>query len=104
MLVIEGCMPERPMERSIRPEPSNFTKAPRSLRKGGSPMKAKAVVVLLLSGIAAAGWCRATSPFAISAQPLVSVPIGPTLGDGTPFYTIGGGASLRAEYTLPAAQ
>ena len=60
-------------------------------------MKAKAIVVLLLSLIAAAGWGQATSPFAISAQPLISVPLGPALGDGTPFFTIGGGASLRAE-------
>jgi hypothetical protein len=67
-------------------------------------MKTKAVLVLLLSGIAAAGWCQATSPFAISAQPLVSVPLGPALGDGTPYYTIGAGASVRAEYTPPAVQ
>ncbi len=67
-------------------------------------MKVKTILVLLLSGMAAAGWCQATSPFAISAQPLLSVPIGPTLGDGTPYYTVGGGASVRAEFTPPALQ
>jgi hypothetical protein len=66
-------------------------------------MKAKAVFVLLLAFAAAAGWGQATSPFAVSAQPLVSVPLGPALGD-IPWYTIGGGAGLRAEFTPPALQ
>ncbi len=69
-------------------------------------MKAKAVSVFLLAFMAAAGWGQATSPFAVSVQPIVSVPIGPTL-DSTlgdiPFYTIGAGAGLRAEYTPPTA-
>ena len=67
-------------------------------------MKRKAILVLLLAAIGAAGWGQATSPFAISAQPIVSVPIGPALADGTPFYTIGGGAGLRAEFTPPGLQ
>ncbi len=52
---------------------------------------------------AATGWAQVTSAFALSAQPVVALPLGPTLGDGTPIYTIGGGASLRAEYTPPFA-
>jgi hypothetical protein len=67
-------------------------------------MKVKAVLVFFLAGIAAAGWCQATSPFAISAQPVVSIPLGPSVSEGVPYYKIGGGASLRGEYTLPAMQ
>jgi tetratricopeptide (TPR) repeat protein len=66
-------------------------------------MKRLSLVVLAFCCLAAAGWGQVTSPFALIAQPVVEIPLGPTLGDGTPIYTIGGGASLRAEYTPPFA-
>jgi tetratricopeptide (TPR) repeat protein len=66
-------------------------------------MKRLFFVLATLLCLALAGWAQVTSPLALSAQPLVQIPIGPTLGDGTPIYTIGGGASLRVEYTPPFA-
>ncbi|MCX7028699.1 MAG: tetratricopeptide repeat protein [Spirochaetes bacterium] len=60
------------------------------------------LVFIVLCGATIAG-AQVTSPFALSAQPVVAIPLGPTLGDGTPIYTIGGGASLKAEYTPPFA-
>jgi tetratricopeptide (TPR) repeat protein len=66
-------------------------------------MKRLLVAMLALFCLAMTGWGQVTSPLALSAQPLVEIPIGPTLGDGTPIYTIGGGASLRVEYTPPFA-
>ena len=62
-------------------------------------MKRLPIVLMALFCLAAAGWGQVTSPFALSAQPVVAIPLGPTLGDGTQIYTIGGGASLKAEYT-----
>ena len=61
----------------------------------------KRLFVLILIVICGAGiaWTQVTSPFALSAQPVVAIPLGPELPGGTPIYTIGGGASLRAEYT-----
>ncbi len=67
-------------------------------------MKMKAVLLLLLAGIAASGWGQATSPFAISAQPVVSIPLGLEAKPGVPLYTIGGGASVRGEFTPPSLQ
>jgi tetratricopeptide (TPR) repeat protein len=66
-------------------------------------MKRLVFVLAALLCLALKGWGQVTSPIALSAQPLVEIPIGPTLGDGTPIYTIGGGASLRVEYTPPFA-
>lgn len=66
-------------------------------------MKRLLVLAIIVAGCSTAGWSQVTSSFALSAQPLVAVPLGPALGDGTPLYTIGGGASLKAEYTPPFA-
>lgn len=38
-----------------------------------------------------------SSDVTMSFLPTVTVPIGPTLGDGLPFFDIGGGGSLRGE-------
>jgi tetratricopeptide (TPR) repeat protein len=57
---------------------------------------------LLLAGVLA--WAQVTSDFTITASPGVAVPLGPSLSDGLPFYTVGGGVSLKGEYTLPFAQ
>ncbi len=38
----------------------------------------------------------------ITARPMVTVPLGPELDDGTAFYTAGGGVSLEGSYTPPS--
>jgi tetratricopeptide (TPR) repeat protein len=67
-------------------------------------MRFRALLVWLIAAVGSCAWAQATSPFAVSAQPIVSVPIGPALPSGVPFYTIGGGVGLRAEYTPPGLQ
>jgi len=47
---------------------------------------------------------QVTSDFTLTANPIVNIPLGPSLSDGTPFYTVGGGVSIKGEYTLPFAQ
>lgn len=66
-------------------------------------MKRFVVPLLALVCLAVCGWAQVTSPFALSAQPVAAVPLGPELSGGTPLYTIGGGVSLKAEYTPPFA-
>jgi tetratricopeptide (TPR) repeat protein len=66
-------------------------------------MKRLPFLALVLFSLTISGWAQVTSPFALSAQPVVALPLGPELTDGTPIYTIGGGASLKAEYTPPFA-
>lgn len=46
-------------------------------------------------------WAQVTSNFSLTVTPMVSFPIGPSLNDGTPLYSIGGGVSIRGEYVLP---
>jgi tetratricopeptide (TPR) repeat protein len=67
-------------------------------------MKRKLLPVLLLALLGAAAWAQVTSDFSLTVNPAFNIPFGPTLGDGTPFYTVGGGASIKAEYALPFAQ
>jgi hypothetical protein len=62
-------------------------------------MKRLFFLVLIVICGATAAWAQVTSPFALSAQPVVAIPLGPQLSGGTPLYTIGGGVSLKAEYT-----
>ncbi len=45
-----------------------------------------------------------TSDFTLTANPIVDIPLGPSLSDGTPFYSVGGGLSLKGEYSLPFAR
>ena len=47
---------------------------------------------------------QVTSDFTLTANPTVNIPMGPCLADGTPFYTLGGGVSIKGEYSLPFAQ
>ena len=56
-------------------------------------------VVLLLLG--ALSWAQVTSDFSLLVNPTLNVPIGPYEGD-TPFYSIGGGLSLKGEYNFPS--
>jgi hypothetical protein len=62
-------------------------------------MKRLPLLVMAFFSFTIFGWAQVTSPFALSAQPVVAIPLGPKLSGGTPIYTIGGGASLAAEYT-----
>ena len=56
------------------------------------------VLVLILPFTAAA---QVTSDLTFTASPAVNIPIGPSLEDGTSYYSIGGGLNLRAEYVMP---
>jgi tetratricopeptide (TPR) repeat protein len=67
-------------------------------------MLRKPILVLLLALLATVSWAQVTSDFSLTANPAFTIPLGPSLADGTPFYTIGGGASLKGEYTLPFAR
>ena len=67
-------------------------------------MKRMLLAVLLLALLGTVSWAQVTSDFSLTVNPAFHIPFGPTLGDGTPFYTVGGGASIKAEYALPFAQ
>ncbi len=47
---------------------------------------------------------QVTSDFTLTANPIVNIPMGPSLSDGTPFYSLGGGLSLKGEYSPPFAR
>ncbi len=47
---------------------------------------------------------QVTSDFSLTANPTVNIPLGPSLSDGTPFYSVGAGVSIKGEYSLPFAQ
>jgi hypothetical protein len=72
--------------------------------EGRPVMMRKLVLVLLITLLAAVAWAQVTSDFSLTANPAFAIPLGPSLADGTPFYTVGGGASLKGEYTLPFAR
>jgi len=72
--------------------------------QGRYVMPRKPFLVLTLALLAASSWGQVTSDFSLTANPAFTIPLGPSLADGTPFYTIGGGASLKGEYTLPFAR
>jgi tetratricopeptide (TPR) repeat protein len=61
------------------------------------------VAVFMILAAAAAG-AQVTSDFSVTASPGVNIPLGPALADGTAFYSIGGGISIKADYTMPFAQ
>ena len=63
--------------------------------------------VFLAACLLAAGaplFAQVTSDFSLSIHPAVDIPLGPALADGTPYYSVGGGASIRGEYILPFAR
>jgi tetratricopeptide (TPR) repeat protein len=60
------------------------------------------VAILMLAATAADA--QVTSDFSLTASPGVNIPLGPALADGTPFYGLGGGISIKADYTMPFAQ
>ncbi len=67
-------------------------------------MKRKFLFVCSLALAATIGWAQITSDFTLTANPSLNIPLGPFLADGTPFYSIGGGISLKGEYSPPFAQ
>jgi len=55
-------------------------------------------MILLVAGVCLSSGAQ-SSDFALTANPTLNIPLGPSLADGTPFYfPIGGGVSLKAEY------
>ncbi len=66
-------------------------------------MKGKYPFLLVFLCIGVVAWTQVTSDFTLSANPTLNIPLGPSLSDDTPYYTLGGGISLRGEYTLPFA-
>jgi len=46
-------------------------------------------------------FAQVTSDLSLTASPAVDIPIGPSLDDGTNYYSIGGGVNLRVEYVMP---
>jgi transglutaminase-like putative cysteine protease len=67
-------------------------------------MKRMLLFACCLSAAATLGWAQVTSDFTLTANPSLSIPLGPSLADGTPFYSLGGGVSLKGEYSPPFAQ
>jgi transglutaminase-like putative cysteine protease len=67
-------------------------------------MKVNCIVVLMCACIAAFSGAQVTSDFSLSVNPMMDIPMGPTLADGTALFSIGGGISMKAEYSLPFAQ
>ncbi len=66
-------------------------------------MKRRPIFFIILL-VAAAASAQVTSDFSLTLNPTIGLPLSPVLSDGTPFYSIGGGASLRGEYAMPFAQ
>ncbi len=62
------------------------------------------MIILVIACVATASVAQVTSDFSLSVYPMVDVPLGPVLQDGTALFSIGGGISMKAEYTLPFAQ
>jgi transglutaminase-like putative cysteine protease len=67
-------------------------------------MKAKLAIFLSMCLASTFAYAQVTSDFTLTVNPMVDIPLGPNLTDGTSFYTIGGGISLKGEYSLPFAQ
>lgn len=63
----------------------------------------KRLLPFLFLVAAFAAWAQVTSDFSLVIHPTLDIPLAPKLGDGTPYYTIGGGLSLKGEYVLPFA-
>ncbi len=61
-------------------------------------MQGKAwLIALSLAAATQAVPAQPRGDFSLTVEPSVALPLGPTLDDGLPFYSVGGGGSLRAE-------
>lgn len=67
-------------------------------------MSRKLVLFACLVFLGASAWAQVTSDFSLTVDPSVNIPLGPSLPDGTPYYSIGGGASIKGEYVFPFAK
>ncbi len=67
-------------------------------------MLRKLVLLTFVVFLSAPAWAQVTSDFSLTIDPSVNIPLGPALPDGTPYYSIGGGASIRGEYVFPFAR
>ncbi len=62
------------------------------------------VLVCALALASVLAGAQVTSDFSLVLNPVLNIPLAPKLADGTPYYTLGGGVSLKGEYVLPFAQ
>lgn len=67
-------------------------------------MKGRPFLLVLFLCVGVMAGAQVTSDFSLTANPIVDIPLGPSLSDGTAYYTVGGGISLKGDYTLPFAQ
>ena len=67
-------------------------------------MKTTLAILLMVLFTATGSFAQVTSDFTLAASPMLDLPMGPKLEDGTAFYSIGGGISIKGEYSLPFAQ
>jgi tetratricopeptide (TPR) repeat protein len=61
-------------------------------------MRQTTLAILLLFSAAFAG-AQVTSDFTVTAYPNAVIPLGPSLEDGTAWYSLGAGLSVRGDYT-----
>ena len=61
----------------------------------------KYLIFFILILVSFLSWSQITSDFSLTVSPLVNIPIGPSLDNGTPYYSIGGGLSFKGEYLMP---
>lgn len=66
-------------------------------------MLRRCVFLCTLAMASFAASAQVTSDFSMVLNPVLNIPLAPKLADGTPFYTIGGGVSLKGEYIPPFA-
>jgi transglutaminase-like putative cysteine protease len=67
-------------------------------------MNRKCILACCALLVGTLSWAQVTSDFTVTANPSLNIPLGPSLADGTPFYSIGGGVSVKGEYSPPFAQ
>jgi transglutaminase-like putative cysteine protease len=75
-----------------------------SIETGRYAMSRKFIPLSCLLLVGVLSWGQVTSDFSLTLNPSLNVPLAPSLSDGTAFYSLGGGVSIKAEYSLPFAQ
>lgn len=64
-------------------------------------MKRQAAIIALILAVVPIGLQAGDNDFRVYARPSILVPVGPSLSDGTPWYSIGGGGTIGVEYDIP---
>ncbi|MFW6231809.1 MAG: tetratricopeptide repeat protein [Spirochaetota bacterium] len=59
------------------------------------------VLIVLLALVVPVAWPQVSPGITFGVAPRVTIPVGPSLGNGTGLYTTGGGVSVDAQYPLP---